>query len=57
MCLLNNKPVAQFKMLPEDYDDSHVYFIALETSDSAFAACLFLDVLFILLDGWFCKIP
>lgn len=36
MCLLNNKPVAQFKMLlVEDYDESHVYFIAFETSHSA----------------------
>lgn len=36
MCLLNNKPVAQFKMLlVEDYDDSRVYFIAFELSYSA----------------------
>lgn len=33
MCLLNNKPVAQFKMLlVEDYDNSHVYFIAFDVA-------------------------
>lgn len=39
MCLLNNKPVAQFKMLlVEDYDEFRVYFIAFETSHSAVIA-------------------
>lgn len=41
MCLLNNKPVAQFKMLlVEDYDESRVYFIAFKTHSAVAALVL-----------------